>query len=129
MKKTPLAVARACLQAYVDKDRSTIEALIADDYHFTSPIDNALDRKTYFELCWPNSKALTGIDYIYQIEDGNRAFIVYEAHTDNGKIFRNSEVYTVRNGQLVATEVYFGWDLPHQVPKGKHVETEGEGRA
>lgn len=129
MKKTPLAVARACLQAYVDKDRSTIEALIADDYHFTSPIDNALDRKTYFELCWPNSKALTGFDYIYQIEDGNRAFIVYEAHTDNGKIFRNSEVYTVRNGQLVATEVYFGWDLPHQVPKGKHVETEGEGRA
>lgn len=129
MKKTPLAVARACLQAYVDKDRSTIEALIADDYHFTSPIDNALDRKTYFELCWPNSKALTGFDYIYQIEDGNRAFIVYEAHTDNGKIFRNSEVYTVRNGQLVATEVYFGWDLPHQVPKGKHVDTAGEGPA
>jgi hypothetical protein len=38
----PLDVVKAALQAYVDKDRACIEALIADDYHFTSPIDNAL---------------------------------------------------------------------------------------
>jgi hypothetical protein len=129
MKTSPLAIARACLQAYVDKNRTAIEALIADDYHFTSPIDNALDRKTYFEICWPNSKTMTGFDYIYQIEDENRAFIVYQGHTDSGKTFRNSEVYTIRNGQLVSTEVYFGWDVPHKVPKGKHIENEGEGHA
>jgi hypothetical protein len=29
MKNGPLAVARACLQAYVEKDRAAIEALIA----------------------------------------------------------------------------------------------------
>jgi ketosteroid isomerase-like protein len=126
MDTNPLAIARACLQAYVDKDRVAIEALIADDYRFTSPIDNALNRKTYFELCWPNSKALTGFDYIYESEDGNSAFIVYEAHTHGGKTFRNSEVYTVRNGQLVATEVYFGWDLPHKAPKGKHIDNEDQ---
>jgi hypothetical protein len=57
-----------------DKNCAAIEVLIADDYHFTSPIDNSLDRETYFEVCWPNSKALTGFDYIYQIEDRNRAF-------------------------------------------------------
>jgi hypothetical protein len=125
MKESPLAVARACLQAYVDKDR----AMIAEDYQFTIPIHNALDRKMYFERCSPNSKALTGFGYIYQIEDGNRAFIVYEAHTNNGKIFRNSGVYTVRNGRVVAAEVYFGWDLPHKVPKGKHIENKGEGHA
>ena len=51
-------------------------------------------------------------------------FIVYEGHTANGKAFRNSEVHTVRNGQLVATEVYFGWDVPHEVPHGEHVEKE-----
>jgi ketosteroid isomerase-like protein len=129
MTASPLTVARACYEAYVAKDRAAIEALIAEDYHFTSPIDNALDRKTYFELCWPNSKALTGFDHIYQNEDGNRAFIVYEAHTESGKTFRNSEVHTVRNGKLVATEVYFGWDLPHNLPKGKHIENEGEGPA
>jgi hypothetical protein len=30
MTASPLAVARACLQAYVDKNRAAIEALIAD---------------------------------------------------------------------------------------------------
>jgi hypothetical protein len=72
---------------------------------------------------------MTGFDYIYQMEDGDRVFIVYEAHTRGGKTFRNSEVYTVRNGKLVATEVYFGWDLPHQAPRGGFIENDGEGHA
>jgi hypothetical protein len=29
----------------------------------------------------------------------------------------------------VATEVYFGWDVPHKVSKGKHAENEGEAQA
>jgi len=36
-----LAVAKASLKAYVDKDRSAIEALLADDFRFTSPLDHA----------------------------------------------------------------------------------------
>src|SRR5262245_41317608 len=120
MNGSPLAVACACLQAYVDKDRPAIEALIADDYHFTSPLDNAIDRDTYFKICWPNSKAMRGFDYVCRSETGDRAFIVYEARTSNGKTFRNCEVHTVRDGRLVATEVYFGWDVPHAVPSGEH---------
>jgi hypothetical protein len=129
MEKSPLAVARACLEAYVDKDRAAIEALIAEDYRFTSPLDNALDRETYFKRCWPNSDAIAGFDYIYQTENGNRAFIVYEAHTRAGRTFRNSEVYTVRNGQLVATEVYFGWDIPHKAPEGGFIDDDDQGHA
>jgi SnoaL-like domain len=129
MAASPLAVARGCLEAYVAKDRAAIETLIARDYHFTSPIDNAIDRETYFARCWPNSEAMTGFDYIYQMEDGDRAFIVYEAHARGGKTFRNSEVYTVRDGKLIATEVYFGWDLPHKAPAGGFIDNDGEGHA
>src|SRR5437763_16447819 len=121
MPDRPLGVRRACMQAYVDKDRAAIEALIADDYRFTSPIDNTLDRRTYFAICWPNSQALAAFDCVCQAEDGNRAFVVYEARTASGKAFRNCEVHTVPDGRLVATEVYFGWDLPHQAPAGQAV--------
>jgi hypothetical protein len=38
-------------------------------------------------------------------------------------------VHTVRNGKLIATEVYFGWNLPHQVPTGKHADNVGQGHA
>lgn len=124
MKNTPLAVAHACLQAYVDKDRPAIEALLDDHYHFTSPMDNALDRAAYMEVCWPNSAVMSGFDEIHEAEQGDQAFIVYEAHTSTGKHFRNSEVYTVRNGKLLATEVYFGWDVPHRVAQGMHAKND-----
>ena len=125
MSPSPLAIARACLQAYVDNDRAAIEALFGDDFHFTSPIDNALDRATYFRICWPNSSTMVSFENVYEFEQGDRAFIVYEAQTTTGKRFRNSEVYTVRHGKLMATEVYFGWNVPHNVPLGTHSDKEG----
>jgi hypothetical protein len=125
MSAGPLSVVRACLQAYVDKDRPAVEALLADDYRFTSPLDNAIDRKTYFEICWPNSQRITRFDFIAGAEAGERAFIVYEGHTGPGQCFRNSEVHTVRAGKLVATEVYFGWDVPHVVARGRHSNSGG----
>ena len=117
-----IAIVRACMEAYVDKDRSAIEALLDEDYHFTSPIDNALDRATYLKVCWPNSATISRFDRIYEAEDGNRAFIVYEVHTTTSQCFRNCEVHTVREGKLLATEVYFGWDVPHEVPAGTHAK-------
>jgi uncharacterized protein YndB with AHSA1/START domain/ketosteroid isomerase-like protein len=121
-------IARQCMQAYVDKDRAAIEALIAEDFRFTSPLDNAIDRETYFELCWPNSEAMTGFDAIYAVDHGDQAFITYEGHA-SGKTFRNTEIHTVRDGKLVAVEVYFGWNLPHKAPPGEHLDADGSGSA
>lgn len=122
MATNPLAIARACLQAYVDKDQAAIEALLHEDFHFTSPIDNAIDRATYLKICWPNCVRFGRFDAVFELEKGDRACIVYEAQTTTGKRFRNCEVYVVRDGQLLATEVYFGWDIPHEVPHGTHVD-------
>lgn len=121
MSQSPLALVRIALKAYVDKDRAAIEAVIAPDYRFTSPLDNALDRKTYFERCWPNSKTTKGFDEIHAVEFGEHALIVYEGLTFEDKRFRNAEVHTARDGKLVNTEVYFGWDLPHKAPPGGFV--------
>ncbi len=122
---SPVAVVKQALQAYVDKDRAAIEALIADDYHFTSPLDNALNRTTYFERCWPNSKTMTGVDLVNGVNDGERAWVVYEGSTAQ-KRFRNAEVHIVRNGQIVDTQVYFGWDLPHKAPPGGFLPANGK---
>ena len=129
MPTDPLAIVRACLKAYVDKDRNAIEALIAGDYRFTSPIDNALDRESYFAICWTNSTAMKSFDFIAGAEDGERAFVVYEGETLKGKRFRNCEVHTVRDGRLVSTEVYFGWNVPHPLRRGTHADNDGAGHA
>jgi hypothetical protein len=62
MQSDPIAVARPSYIAYANKDRAAIEALIADDFHFTSPLDNRLNRATYFERCWPNSRMPRNLD-------------------------------------------------------------------
>jgi ketosteroid isomerase-like protein len=106
-------IVRATYQCYVDKDRARLESLVAPDFHFTSPLDDRLDRATYFERCWPNSENLTGFEFQRIFVRGGQAFVTYEATTKAGKRFRNTEFLTVRDGQLVEAEVYFGWDIPH----------------
>ncbi len=120
MVPDPISVAKACLHAYVAKDRAALEALIGADFVFTSPLDNALGRDRYFAICWPNSALMAEVRFICEAQNGERAFLVYEATTTTGKRFRNCEAYLVRDGQLRAVEVYFGWNVPHEVPCGQH---------
>ncbi|WID96303.1 nuclear transport factor 2 family protein [Bosea vestrisii] len=115
-------IARACYQAYVDKDRAALEALIAEDFHFSSPLDNRLDRETYFERCWPNSERIRSCTIKHLIPIGETVFVNYEGEGIGGKGFRNTEILTIRNGKIVEVEVYFGWSLPHPAPDGSFVE-------
>jgi ketosteroid isomerase-like protein len=114
----PASVARRSYQAYVDKDRAALERLIGDGFHFTSPLDNRIDRATYFERCWPNNKAIARFKFIHLITDGDRVFVTYEGQNTSGKCFRNTEILTVRHGRIVDAEVYFGWSIPHDAPAG-----------
>ncbi|CAD5254198.1 Ketosteroid isomerase-related protein [Bosea sp. 62] len=118
-------IARACYQAYVDKDRAAIEALLDEDFHFTSPLDNRLDRATYFERCWPNSERIRACTFKHLIAIGETVFVTYEGEGLDGKGFRNTEIMTIRNGKISAVEVYFGWSLPHPAPEGSFVEPDG----
>ena len=122
MTNDAVAIARAAYEAYVTKDRAAIEALIADDFHFTSPLDNRLDRATYFSRCWPNSETTEGFDFIHLVFDGERVFVTYEARGAGGDRFRNTEIVTVLGTQIVEVEVYFGWNLPHKAPVGGFVD-------
>src|SRR5258705_7919465 len=118
----PVSVAKRVYQAYVDKDRAQLESLVADDFHFTSPLDNRLDRATYFARCWPNSENISGFAFVHCVQDGNRVFVTYEGSGLEGKAFRNTELLTIRNGKLVDAEVYFGWSLPHEARLGGFID-------
>ena len=123
------AIARAAYQAYVTKDRAALEALLADDFHFTSPLDNRLDRETYFRRCWPNSKVIEGFDFVHVVTDADRVFVTYEGRNTDGHRFRNTEILTIRDQKIVEVEVYFGWSLPHRAPQGGFVDRAEPGSA
>ncbi|WP_250526979.1 nuclear transport factor 2 family protein [Caballeronia sp. GAWG2-1] len=117
----PVEVARRVYEAYVRKDRAAIEALIAKDFHFTSPRDNRLDRATYFARCWPNANAIATFDFVHMRQDGEHVFVTYDARMLDGKAFRNSEILSIRAGKLHDAQVFFGWTLPHEAPEGDSI--------
>jgi hypothetical protein len=102
-------VVRACMQAYVSQDRETAEKLIAAGYVFTSPQDDHIDRQAFFDRCFPTMDRVRS-QLILQVAAGevDDVFILYEYVLMTGQRHRNAEVSTVRDGQLVETQVYFG---------------------
>jgi hypothetical protein len=127
MDEDTIAVARACYDAYVEKDRRSLEALLAEDFHFTSPVDNRLDRATYFKRCWPNSGNIRDFHFLSFVPDNDRVFVTYVGRDIDGHGFQNTEIITVRGNQIVDVEVYFGWSIPHDAPEGGFIDTPREG--
>jgi len=112
-------VIRACFAAFASRDRSAMESLLAEDFHFTSPLDNRLDRDGFFKYCWAGGEGIERFDILHLVVDGERGFVTYEARMGQ-KVLRNTEIQTVRGGKVVDTEVYFGWEVPHPAKRGQH---------
>ena len=116
-----ITVARRAFDAYLKKDRASIEALLADNFRFTSPLDNGLSRGRYMNHCWPAGQDIEQFEFVHLVAAGDQVFATYEGRRAGGDRFRNTEVLTIRHGKLTEVEVYFGWSLPHPAAPGTYV--------
>lgn len=94
--------------AWRAEDRPAFEDMLADDFTFTSPYDDALDKAGFFERCWPNNGYIR--DHIIEriLEEGDEAVLLYKAVTNGGKEFRNVEWLAFAGERIRAVNVYFG---------------------
>ena len=99
---------RGYFAAYLANERGAVAAVLADDFTFTSPYDDAIDRATFFARCWPDSPVFRSITIERISEDGDAAFVLYRCEMLDGKTFRNTELHLFRGDRLRAVEVYFG---------------------
>ena len=88
-------------------DWGIIESKLADDFTFTSPFDDHLDKKTYKERCWRGVDSIHKYEFLTIMENGNEAFARWDCLI-NGKIVRNTEYFFIENGKIKTIEVYFG---------------------
>ena len=98
---------RAYFGAYESENREVAETLLADDFTFTSPNDDAIDKVTYFERCWPNRDAAREQRIENILLDGDTAFVTYLCSA-GGKSYRNTEFLTFAQGRIASVNVYFG---------------------
>ena len=104
------ATVRRWYKAWEQKDWAPLDALLADDFTFTSANnDDHISKSAFKANCWQ-----TQINFIHHFDiesladRGDEAFVKYLCHTTNGKSFRNVEYIRVEDGKLKSIECYFG---------------------
>jgi len=105
----PTAVVERFMASYRKQDLAAAEALAGDELVFTSPQDDHIDRATWFDKCFPTSDRFTSqeVKYLVQASDED-VFLMYEYELAAGGRYRNTELITVRDGQVVEIQVFFG---------------------
>jgi ketosteroid isomerase-like protein len=103
-------IIRKWYHAWVEKDEAQFEALMADNFTFSSAAgDDHISKSTFKTQCWDTQAQLIDrSDLERVITSANDAFVKYLCHTKNGKSFRNVEYFRVRDGKVETLECYFG---------------------
>jgi ketosteroid isomerase-like protein len=110
LSTTKEEIIRKWYAAWEKKDWGPVDALLADNFTFTSAAgDDHISKSIFKTRCWE-----TQIDFIERFEleqvigNGNEAFVKYLCRTKNGKSFRNVEYLRVTDEKVEAIECYFG---------------------
>jgi ketosteroid isomerase-like protein len=103
---------RRIFAAYLANDRQFVENAFSDDFRFTSPYDDALDKPTYFERCWNNSDWIERHELEKIFVEGDEAFVTYRC-VAKGRTFRNTEFFVFDGNKVKRIDVYFGAAYQH----------------
>jgi ketosteroid isomerase-like protein len=96
--------------AWKNKDLDTFNALLADDFTFSSAAgDDHISKSAFKTQCWDTQTHFIKDFDLERIATGaDDAFVKYLCYTTNGKSFRNVEYLRIKNGKLESIECYFG---------------------
>ncbi|MBS1531378.1 MAG: nuclear transport factor 2 family protein [Bacteroidetes bacterium] len=94
--------------AYEQKDWNMLTSLFAPGFTFTSPNDDHIDLKAYKVRCWPNCNNIAKFDFEKVMVEGDEAYVTYRCLTKNGKTFRNTEYFILKDGKIKEFTCFFG---------------------
>jgi ketosteroid isomerase-like protein len=101
-------IVRRVYAAWPAGDRDALEALLADEFRFTSPYDDALDRATFFARCWPHHVEMLDVTIKKLVVADDSAYVTYVLRTKNDRVIENTELLRLSGGKVASVDVYFG---------------------
>jgi ketosteroid isomerase-like protein len=112
---------RGVFAAYRANDRQSVEDSLTEDFRFTSPFDDGIDKATYFAKCWRDTGWIERQDLERIFVDGDAAFVTYQCVAKDGKRFRNTEFFVFAGDRVRSIDVYFGAEYRDGsfVPQGR----------
>ncbi|MFE6866154.1 nuclear transport factor 2 family protein [Kitasatospora sp. NPDC057692] len=109
MDENAVDVVEAAFRHYRSQDRDAALPLYADDFTFTSPQDDRIDRAAFFRRCFPTADRFTEQRLLRVTPAGDGlVFAYYEYALTTGGRYRNVEAITVREGLIREVRVFFG---------------------
>ncbi|MBS1492380.1 MAG: nuclear transport factor 2 family protein [Bacteroidetes bacterium] len=101
-------VIRKYFEVYMEKDWDTFGELLSDDFVFSSPKDDYINKEEHLKSCMFHSSKFKSIGVEKIFDEGSEAFVRYKAEMNGGNSFRNTEFFVMDNGKIKSIDVYFG---------------------
>jgi ketosteroid isomerase-like protein len=101
-------IIRAIFAGYMANDRKAVEDALTEDFRFTSPYDDGIDKATYFARCWRDTGWIERHELEKICVEGDDAFVTYRCVAKDGKSFRNTEFFNFAGEKVRQIDVYFG---------------------
>src|SRR6187399_1527472 len=91
--KSPEMLVRRYFQMYQARDRAAFEAALRDEFTFTSPQDDHIDRAAFMERCWPNGEQQGEFHFVKSATVGDAVYVTYTFSRPDGTEVRNTELF------------------------------------
>lgn len=101
-------IIRAYYTAFVKKDWNSMEQILAPGFTFSSPVDDHISLAAFKERCWPNAYKMERCELVKMVVNGDEGFAITNGWTTDGKLFRNSDYFKLKDGKIREYECFFG---------------------
>ena len=118
---------RRSYEAFARRDRATVESILSDDFTFTSPYDDHIDRSAFFERCWPFGDTIDRFEILDVWSPETESLSFTRSNRNTVMCFGIQSGLKVQAGQIKEVEVFFGALAAPRV-HGEHGECRRPGR-
>jgi ketosteroid isomerase-like protein len=101
-------IIRAWYAAWEQRDWNTMTQILADGFTFSSPLDDHINTNAVKQRCWPNAGQIKKVDVQQVIMNGDAVIVIANGYNTDGKLFRNCDYFTMKDGKISAYECFFG---------------------
>ena len=108
--KRPIRV-REYFAALENHEKDVVENLLDEDFTFTSPSEDHINKDEFLARLWDKQKSITSFEIKELITNDDEAFVTYEATMASGEHFQNTEIIKFRDEKIEEVKLYYG-ELP-----------------
>lgn len=101
-------IVKSWITAWQTRDWNLMTQILGDGFTFTSPLDDHIKIDAMKERCWPNAGKIKSVDVQQLIMNGDVVVVIDNGYNTDGKLFRNCDYFTIKDGKISSYECFFG---------------------